>query len=181
MFSQFKSTVEEGDTIILYLSPFQVFALPIKDTIKNKHGVEVENIFQTSYGALKVKELIGAKYGSKTQLSRGWGYILYPTPELWTQTLPHRTQIIYTPDISVILMQLELRDLFQDLLRTPYSSFFTELAKFRGVKSEVRSRFWDGGTGTTPHSSIFWILSPNPFVTPLRIILIRINLIDFPI
>ncbi|KAI5721734.1 hypothetical protein M8J77_025036 [Diaphorina citri] len=109
MFSQFKSTVEEGDTIILYLSPFQVFALPIKDTIKNKHGVEVENIFQTSYGALKVKELIGAKYGSKTQLSRGWGYILYPTPELWTQTLPHRTQIIYTPDISVILMQLELK------------------------------------------------------------------------
>lgn len=109
MFNQFKSTVEEGDTVILYLSPFQVFALPVKDTIKNKRGVSVENIFQTSYGALKVKELIGAKYGSKTKLSKGWGYVLYPTPELWTQTLPHRTQIIYTPDISVILMQLELK------------------------------------------------------------------------
>lgn len=109
MFSQFKSTVELGDTVILYLSPFQVFALPVRDTIKNKKGVQVENIFQTSYGALKVKELVGVKYGSKAKLSRGWGYILYPTPELWTQTLPHRTQIIYTPDISVIVMQLELK------------------------------------------------------------------------
>ncbi|ENN82495.1 hypothetical protein YQE_01130, partial [Dendroctonus ponderosae] len=28
---------------------------------------------------------------------------------VWTITLPHRTQIIYTPDISIIIMQLELR------------------------------------------------------------------------
>ncbi|KAL1452085.1 hypothetical protein WDU94_006399 [Cyamophila willieti] len=109
MFNQFKAIVEEGDTVILYLSPFQVFALPVKDTIKNKHGVMVENIFQTSYGALKVKDLVGVKYGSKAKLSKGWGFVLYPTPELWTQTLPHRTQIIYTPDISVIIMQLELK------------------------------------------------------------------------
>lgn len=35
--------------------------------------------------------------------------MLQPTPELWTQTLPHRTQIIYTPDISMILFQLEVK------------------------------------------------------------------------
>lgn len=35
--------------------------------------------------------------------------MLQPTPELWTQTLPHRTQIIYTPDISMILFQLEIK------------------------------------------------------------------------
>lgn len=34
--------------------------------------------------------------------------MLQPNPELWTQTLPHRTQIIYTPDISMILFQLEV-------------------------------------------------------------------------
>lgn len=35
--------------------------------------------------------------------------MLQPTPETWTQTLPHRTQIIYTPDISMILLQLEIK------------------------------------------------------------------------
>lgn len=42
-------------------------------------------------------------------MTKGWAYVLQPTPELWTQTLPHRTQIIYTPDISMILFQLEVR------------------------------------------------------------------------
>lgn len=35
--------------------------------------------------------------------------MLQPTPELWTKTLPHRTQIIYTPDISMILYQLDIK------------------------------------------------------------------------
>lgn len=43
------------------------------------------------------------------ELSRGWAFVLQPTPELWTQTLPHRTQIIYTPDISMILYQLDIK------------------------------------------------------------------------
>lgn len=45
----------------------------------------------------------------KVELSRGWCFVLQPTPELWTQTLPHRTQIIYTPDISMILFQLDIK------------------------------------------------------------------------
>lgn len=35
--------------------------------------------------------------------------MLQPTPDLWTQCLPHRTQIIYTPDISMIIFQLEIK------------------------------------------------------------------------
>ena len=40
---------------------------------------------------------------------RGWVYILHPTPELWTVTLPHRTQILYSTDISLITLELELK------------------------------------------------------------------------
>ena len=31
-----------------------------------------------------------------------------PTPELWTKVLPHRTQILYLPDISLVCHYLEL-------------------------------------------------------------------------
>lgn len=41
-------------------------------------------------------------------MSKGWGYVFQPNPELWTITLPHRTQIIYTPDASMVILQLEL-------------------------------------------------------------------------
>ncbi|KAK2579266.1 hypothetical protein KPH14_008226 [Odynerus spinipes] len=83
-------------------------SLEVTPKTMNKKGVLVENVFQTIYGALKVVSLVGKKYGSKVQLSRGWGYVLQPTPELWTLTLPHRTQIIYSPDISLIIHLMEL-------------------------------------------------------------------------
>lgn len=34
--------------------------------------------------------------------------LLRPTPELWTLSLPHRTQILYAPDMSFITMKLGL-------------------------------------------------------------------------
>ncbi|XP_073959231.1 tRNA (adenine(58)-N(1))-methyltransferase catalytic subunit TRMT61A-like [Choristoneura fumiferana] len=106
-FRNYKDKIDEGDTVILYLSN-NVHAIDVKPEIKNKKGEMVENVFQTTFGALKVKNLIGVEYGSKVELSKGWGHVLQPTPELWSVTLPHRTQIIYTPDISMILMQLDL-------------------------------------------------------------------------
>lgn len=107
-FDGYKDIISEGDTVILYLTISQIYNIKAQEKSKNKKGVEVENIFQTPYGALKCGELIGKSYGSKVSLSKGWGYVLQPTPELWTVTLPHRTQIIYTPDISMIILQLEL-------------------------------------------------------------------------
>ncbi|KAG0710544.1 tRNA (adenine(58)-N(1))-methyltransferase catalytic subunit TRMT61A [Chionoecetes opilio] len=80
----------------------------IKPKIINRNGQEVPNVFQTKYGSVRVMDLVGVKYGSRVSLSKGWGHVLYPTPELWTVTLPHRTQILYTPDIAMVVMQLEL-------------------------------------------------------------------------
>lgn len=39
----------------------------------------------------------------------GFVYILRPTPELWTSSLPHRTQVVYTPDYSYILQRIRAR------------------------------------------------------------------------
>ncbi|EFN75929.1 tRNA (adenine-N(1)-)-methyltransferase catalytic subunit TRM61 [Harpegnathos saltator] len=80
-----------------------MYSLEVKAKILNKKGETIDNVFQTMYGALKVFSLVGQKYGSRVELSRGWAYVLQPTPELWTLTLPHRTQIIYSPDISLML------------------------------------------------------------------------------
>ena len=40
---------------------------------------------------------------------KGYIYLLRPTPELWTLSLPHRTQIVYTPDTSFILSKLGVK------------------------------------------------------------------------
>lgn len=40
---------------------------------------------------------------------KGWIYALHPTPELWTRSLPHRTQIIYSSDSAMVAMYLNLK------------------------------------------------------------------------
>ncbi|PFH56709.1 hypothetical protein XA68_16113 [Ophiocordyceps unilateralis] len=39
----------------------------------------------------------------------GFIYVLRPSPELWTSSLPHRTQVVYTPDYSYILQRIRAR------------------------------------------------------------------------
>lgn len=39
----------------------------------------------------------------------GFIHILAPTPESWTASLDHRTQVVYTPDYSYILQRLRVR------------------------------------------------------------------------
>ncbi|KAI4125045.1 MAG: hypothetical protein LQ338_004485 [Usnochroma carphineum] len=38
----------------------------------------------------------------------GFCHLLPPTPEFWTASLPHRTQVVYTPDYSYILQRLRV-------------------------------------------------------------------------
>jgi len=104
-----KEIIELNDLVILYINFNTLYPVTVKETILSKKGVEVENIYQTKYGSLKAVDLVGVKYGTKVQLSRGYGYALHPTPELWTKCLPHRTQILYATDISMIILQLELK------------------------------------------------------------------------
>ncbi|KAK3378472.1 S-adenosyl-L-methionine-dependent methyltransferase [Podospora didyma] len=39
----------------------------------------------------------------------GFIHILPPIPEIWTMSLPHRTQVVYTPDYSYVLHRLRAR------------------------------------------------------------------------
>ncbi|KAL3874969.1 hypothetical protein ACJMK2_037915 [Sinanodonta woodiana] len=98
-FCKYKEIIEEGDTVILYLG------------FNNMHAITVKTgeTFQTRYGALRHSDLIGIKFGDKVQCPKGYLITLHPTPELWTVNLPHRTQILYTTDISLVTMQLDLR------------------------------------------------------------------------
>ena len=41
--------------------------------------------------------------------SSGFAHLIPPTPETWTLSLPHRTQVVYTPDYSYILQRLRVR------------------------------------------------------------------------
>jgi tRNA (adenine57-N1/adenine58-N1)-methyltransferase len=39
----------------------------------------------------------------------GFAHVIPPTPESWTISLPHRTQVVYTPDYSFILQRILAR------------------------------------------------------------------------
>ncbi|KAF2279888.1 tRNA methyltransferase complex GCD14 subunit [Westerdykella ornata] len=41
--------------------------------------------------------------------SSGFAHLIPPSPETWTLCLPHRTQVVYTPDYSYILQRLRIR------------------------------------------------------------------------
>lgn len=66
-FAEPQSVIKENDTVILYLTVQSLHAIDVVPYIKNKKDELVENVFQTSFGALKVKELIGTKYGSRVR------------------------------------------------------------------------------------------------------------------
>ncbi|XP_018016330.1 tRNA (adenine(58)-N(1))-methyltransferase catalytic subunit TRMT61A [Hyalella azteca] len=107
-FDKFHKIIKECDTVILYFNNTQTYALEVTKTVKNRHGQQVPHVFQSMYGALKVESLVGLQFGCRVQLATGAGYIFYPTPELWTLTLPHRTQILYTTDISMVIARLNI-------------------------------------------------------------------------
>ena len=98
-FLRHDENIKYGDTLVVYLSYNNLL----------QFEVERGKINQTKYGALKHDDLVGQKYGSKRQLSKGYVFLLPVSPELWTVSLKHRTQILYATDISFIIYQLDLR------------------------------------------------------------------------
>jgi len=94
-----KDVIEAGDTVIIYLNHTTSYA------VKVQHG----KTLNMKYGALRHEFIIGKRYGTPISATAGYVYALRATPELWTRTLSRQTQILYTPDISLILMLLDAR------------------------------------------------------------------------
>lgn len=94
------AVIQDGDLAIVVLSHRSMNTINVcKDQVlSNKNGFFPHNSF------------IGKPWGLKvySEGSDGFVRIIRPTAELWTLTLPHRTQVIYQPDISLTILLLEL-------------------------------------------------------------------------
>lgn len=95
----YKKTIEFGDFAIVLVKHNEL--VPIQIT-KDK-------ILQNCYGHFNHNDFVNHPYGTKFKSSKGFICLLHPTPQLWTLALPHRTQILYKADISLILTLLRLK------------------------------------------------------------------------
>ena len=73
--------------------------------------VKTDGMHHSRIGKYPHNEMIGKSYGTKIHCHEGKKsvYLLRMTPEMWTRALPHRTQILYLPDISFIIQMLDLK------------------------------------------------------------------------
>lgn len=74
----------------------------VKRTRKDTEGNEDTAMTPNSQGTTPTPK-------AAVTASTGFIHILPPTPESWTTSLPHRTQVVYTPDYSYILHRLRAR------------------------------------------------------------------------
>ncbi|KPV73002.1 uncharacterized protein RHOBADRAFT_5964, partial [Rhodotorula graminis WP1] len=96
---------------------------------------------QSRYGYFRHNDFVGQPWGTKLASGNGRGfvYLLKPTPELW-QALPHRTQILYLPDIAFITSYLDIKPGSRLIeAGTGSGSFSHSLARTVGNEGKVHS------------------------------------------
>lgn len=100
-FTEYKDNIEEGDITLAWMTRTSTKPLVVTK----------DEMFNTRYGHFHHNKMIGLKYGTQMASSSksGFLHLLAPTPELWSLSLPHRTQIVYTPDSSYIVQRLKIR------------------------------------------------------------------------
>ncbi|KAL8664590.1 MAG: hypothetical protein Q9168_007873 [Polycauliona sp. 1 TL-2023] len=85
--------------------------------------------------------------------STGFCHILPPTPEIWTASLPHRTQVVYTPDYSYVLQRLRVTPGTTIIEAGAGSGSFTHAAAravFNGYYKDGESARQDTSPDETP-------------------------------
>ncbi|GAA6025322.1 hypothetical protein JCM10207_006245 [Rhodosporidiobolus poonsookiae] len=131
-FARTAETIHEGDWVIVYNSRQSLTS----ETVST--GKEI----QSRYGCFRHADMIGKPWGTKLASTNGRGFVflLKPTPELWTLALPHRTQILYLPDIAFITSYLNVKPGSQIIeAGTGSGSFSHSLARTVGKSGKVHS------------------------------------------
>ncbi|KAA8902884.1 hypothetical protein TRICI_005808 [Trichomonascus ciferrii] len=100
-FTEYEGEIREGSLVLAWLTRTDI--KPIRVTKDEK--------LNTRYGCFRHNDMIGMRYGTQmpSMNDQGFIHLMAPTPELWTLSLPHRTQIVYTPDSSYIVQRLRIR------------------------------------------------------------------------
>ncbi|KAL0214650.1 hypothetical protein P9112_006834 [Eukaryota sp. TZLM1-RC] len=94
------STVQAGDVVLLFVN--RLCMVPVTVTPHASSHAGRGHYYHSS--------IIGQPFGSTVKSTTSETCrVLKITPELWTGALSHRTQIMYLPDISVIIGRLHLR------------------------------------------------------------------------
>ena len=74
-----------------------------------KRKRDAETRIQDDGAGMETKQKAEVEPKAAVDAATGFVHLLPPTPEIWTASLPHRTQVVYTPDYSYILHQLRAR------------------------------------------------------------------------
>ena len=96
-------TITEDSLVVIFESFDSLkFCYPKKGKIfSNRNG----HFFHDDF----IGKPFGCKIRSRNNQGYGFVYLLKPTPELWSRSLNHRTQIIHFLDASMIVYYLNLR------------------------------------------------------------------------
>lgn len=129
-FTEYKDEIEEGDVVLAWMTRTSTKPLVVTK----------DDMFNTRYGHFHHNKMLGLKYGTQMASSSksGFLHLLAPTPELWSMSLPHRTQIVYTPDSSYIVQRLKIRPGSRVLEAGTGSGSFTHaLSRTVGSKGQL--------------------------------------------
>ncbi|KAF2861144.1 tRNA methyltransferase complex GCD14 subunit [Piedraia hortae CBS 480.64] len=119
-----------GDLAILHVKRDVI--TPVILSTSTTTGYAEGAVTNTRFGSFPHSRLLSSPWGSQIRASKvdtgsrgrgktpttatepvdaaaGFIHLLPPTPETWTLSLSHRTQVVYTPDYSYVLGRMEVR------------------------------------------------------------------------
>ncbi|XBW34636.1 hypothetical protein QEN19_000203 [Hanseniaspora menglaensis] len=131
--TDFENIVKENDLVLVYISKTNIRPVVLhkngrlntkygtflhSEIIGKKYGSQIGkflNSNQVNRGKRHIKknkeEEDANNDEEEDEKKFGFIHVLKPTPELWTLSLPHRTQIVYTFDSSYITERLQINSL----------------------------------------------------------------------